>query len=651
MMRTDEKTVVHEIIMDLESIEVEEDKKMVNQTKKGDESGTNKGKGKGKGKSKSKGKSNGENEGKAPKNPCKLKGHGKHDWEDCYNNPNSKNFKGKARDYREESEGKAAEEQNLIEEAEELFLVEELYMLEEDEPQEYPQGIVALLDEPKRKFGEVQGEVNKPSSPKRLKSGLPLNSAPEGGEMKAILDKVPKLPEGFSFGTNMPVEAKNEEAPKEEEEKYTFSEMMTMLKEKGYEIKPVRQEDEKGISEVSERSNAGSPSLKRKEGSDESEDSVEESERMDVEDAAKTTRFGPDPMGEELKRTLFGGDKKKKESSERKVEPSKKGSIPMGAKFQVVFSDDESENEGDLFEIEEKNTQKDRARKTGEKEAYGSEVLVGVQVVKEGSKEYRTYRGLIDTGSSSSLMNVAIARDNGIKKFNRSEIKWNTQAGQFKTHGSQIVNALKLPQFSTHRTFSSNFHMFEKKQDGRYDLILGRDILQSIGLDILNSDKKFEWNGILVDMVPRGQMVQGVESSHQKLQGESGAKGIAYRVKDNLTVKVNPYSPGIKENYVQSKILDANYEKIPLEDVVAEQSHLSEKERQLLLSQLRKNISVLECKRGKWIGKNVSFKLKQGTLSHCAKPYRIPQSLKGTLKKEIDRLVKEGVLSPVESSL
>ena len=98
-------------------------------------------------------------------------------------------------------------------------------------------------------------------------------------------------------------------------------------------------------------------------------------------------------------------------------------------------------------------------------------------------------------------MDVSIAKRIEGVEMKASETKWNTQAGPFKTQGSGDVPSLKLPQFSSHRTFSSVFHMFEKKLGSRYDMILGRDILQKIGLNVLNSNKQFEWSGILVDMI------------------------------------------------------------------------------------------------------------------------------------------------------
>ena len=39
-------------------------------------------------------------------NKCKLPGHGNHDWEHCFNNPNSKHFKGNVRNYKDDEKEK-----------------------------------------------------------------------------------------------------------------------------------------------------------------------------------------------------------------------------------------------------------------------------------------------------------------------------------------------------------------------------------------------------------------------------------------------------------------------------------------------------------------------------------------------------------------
>ena len=55
-------------------------------------------------KNKGRNKENKDNE--KPKNPCKLPGHQNHDWSDCFNNPKSHKFKGAARNFEENENGK-----------------------------------------------------------------------------------------------------------------------------------------------------------------------------------------------------------------------------------------------------------------------------------------------------------------------------------------------------------------------------------------------------------------------------------------------------------------------------------------------------------------------------------------------------------------
>ena len=44
-------------------------------------------------------------------------------------------------------------------------------------------------------------------------------------------------------------------------------------------------------------------------------------------------------------------------------------------------------------------------------------------------------------------------------------------------------------------------HVFEKARQHAYDIIVGRDLLQNLGIDVLNSKKAFLWSGIEIKMV------------------------------------------------------------------------------------------------------------------------------------------------------
>ncbi len=82
--------------------------------------------------------------------------------------------------------------------------------------------------------------------------------------------------------------------------------------------------------------------------------------------------------------------------------------------------------------------------------------------------------------------------------------KWDTATGVLLTKGKATIEALSLPQFTRKRQVSSTFHLFDKRNDDKYDIILGRDFLQAIGLVIDYSTSQFTWDNISVTMVPSG---------------------------------------------------------------------------------------------------------------------------------------------------
>jgi hypothetical protein len=63
--------------------------------------------------------------------------------------------------------------------------------------------------------------------------------------------------------------------------------------------------------------------------------------------------------------------------------------------------------------------------------------------------------------------------------------------------------------------------MFKKRSNDKYDLILGRDLLQDIGLDIHYSSSNFTWDNISVTMVPSGYWSQEKISATARSWNES----------------------------------------------------------------------------------------------------------------------------------
>ena len=157
-------------------------------------------------------------------------------------------------------------------------------------------------------------------------------------------------------------------------------------------------------------------------------------------------------------------------------------------------------------------------------------------------------------------------------------------------------------------------------------MILGRDLTQKLGLDILNSDKRFKWNGIEVDMVPPGHW-----SGSQK----------RWNVR-NFRVE--------QENHEVKKILESKYEKADLPKLIEGLTYLDQRQRKQLLQIMLKYEPLFAGKVGKWKGKPIDIILKEDAKPYHAKAYRVPQAYLKVFKDEIDRLVEIGTLSPVIQS-
>ena len=175
---------------------------------------------------------------------------------------------------------------------------------------------------------------------------------------------------------------------------------------------------------------------------------------------------------------------------------------------------------------------------------------------------------------------------------------------------------IQLPQFTTKRRFDAKIFFFSDK-DSTYDLILGRDLLEKLGIIIDYKQQIFIWDEIKIPIQKKGHWTINTIKQFWALKAETEDN-------DNL----GTYA---------TTILDANYEKQDLKDIVDKQTHLTIIQRNLLYKVLSEYKRVFEGKQGEWKGDPVEIELKSDAKPYHAKPYRIPHSIVPTVKKEINR--------------
>jgi hypothetical protein len=250
-----------------------------------------------------------------------------------------------------------------------------------------------------------------------------------------------------------------------------------------------------------------------------------------------------------------------------------------------------------------------------------SEILVALPDV-EHSRKYTTYIGLIDSGSSGSLINSDIVqKGNFTTLINKKPIQWDTATGTLLTQGTVDIKKRCLPQFTTDRHVASTFHTLTKRPNDKYDVILGRDLLQSIGLDTHYSASQFTWDSISVAMVPSGywskEKIEHIDASWNNKHEEA-----------HIT-----------------EILPAEYKPCDINAIVNEQTHLSTIEKDKLRSVLLEFSDLFKGECGKYNGDPIDLELIPGAKSFYGKPFSIPKAYEQVTKNEIKRLEQLGLLT------
>ena len=98
------------------------------------------------------------------------------------------------------------------------------------------------------------------------------------------------------------------------------------------------------------------------------------------------------------------------------------------------------------------------------------------------------------------------------------------------------------------------------------------------------------------------------------------------------------------------KILDAKYQKADLRAVVQKATHLNPRQREMLYALLIKYKDIFDGKLGEWRTDPVELELKEGAEPHSQRHYPMPRIHRDVFKKDLDRLVKLGVLERTNES-
>lgn len=248
---------------------------------------------------------------------------------------------------------------------------------------------------------------------------------------------------------------------------------------------------------------------------------------------------------------------------------------------------------------------------------------------RTGKIKKRHLNVLIDTGAQYSVATAEVAHYGKVKKP-KNAVKFRTPQGTFESNRTTEMT-FYLSEFSESKQIEWNFHVLPEKGGLPYDMIIGRDLLKKLKMDVLYSDNIVQWDDLKLPM-------QQVNIKEQWIDF-------------NAIIEDRAESDSVKEQMNRLKrILDANYDKPDLDAEVAQMTHLTPIQRTLLLALLKRNESLFDGQLGKWEGDPVDIPLKENAKPYHARAFPIPKIYEDTFKKDLDRLVSIGVLTKVNRS-
>jgi aryl carrier-like protein len=238
---------------------------------------------------------------------------------------------------------------------------------------------------------------------------------------------------------------------------------------------------------------------------------------------------------------------------------------------------------------------------------------------------------LFDSGSSKSLISRSVIPAAAIPKRLSSESYCNTIAGKLKVTDIVTLRDIRLPEFDKNRKIAG-WKALVYDAPISYDMILGNDFLELAKMKFEYEKKVISWFG---NTVPLRNPRDFTSNDFDDL-----IECFSIQIDDEVV------GDDWMESYI-TQILDAKYEKLDIDEFIDTQTHLDEAQKQDLRELLKKHEKLFDGTLGVYPHKKVHIELTEDAKPVHSRAYPIPKIHYETFKKELDHLVRIGVLEPI----
>ena len=242
-----------------------------------------------------------------------------------------------------------------------------------------------------------------------------------------------------------------------------------------------------------------------------------------------------------------------------------------------------------------------------------------------GKTKLKQIKILLDSGASSTIVSKNVVRK--LRKQETTGAEWTTAAGILKTKWKCKIDML-FPELSPTRTINTTVTVCDSSISSYYDMIVGRDLLNELGMDIKFSTNTVCW-----------------ETAEIPMKSRDATPATSYFIQETEQLRTETDRLSATPKWLVSE-----YHKTDLREYSHRQTNLNTKQAELLETSLRKFETLFDGTLGKWTGSPFHIELKENMKPYHGRPYTVPQAYDQAFRKEVERLCKIGVLKRVNRS-
>ena len=227
-----------------------------------------------------------------------------------------------------------------------------------------------------------------------------------------------------------------------------------------------------------------------------------------------------------------------------------------------------------------------------------------------------------------------------------------TLAGNFTANESVMLKNVLLPEFHhTRRLDTLQAKIFNPKC--RYDMILGRDLLNDLGIILNFESKSMEWDKAIVAMQEHPINASNTSFAMNLLldaiDGSLDTNDSTFVLDQfsDLHCQANKANP---EGYKSRTISTSLYEPADLQDIVNKCNYLLPHQQQQLYQMLQKSQKLFDGQLKTFKGPPVHLQLIENPTPVRRRPYSVPASHLTVFKAELQCLLQIGVIEKAVQS-